>query len=224
MRWEVGGKFTMEGTRTYLWLIHADVWQKPTHYCKAIIFRLKTFLNWRGPVWVMVMFPLSMLGNVPNVSWYSGSEAGAQVLGFDAHWTIHFVFLRCLPLEPRSHTFSPSSSVSSGSWDLVADGGSRGPQEQSWVDKALHHLLMCPLVWHYVSWATCVLPLEFCLCIEILPHVSLLLLSWLILPYTGAHIWHSNPKTKWTCTLLLSKKMKIKILYLYVVNCRGTVT
>ena len=25
----------------YLWLIHVDVWQKPTQYCKAIIFQLK---------------------------------------------------------------------------------------------------------------------------------------------------------------------------------------
>ena len=30
----------------YLWLIHVDVWQKPTQYCKAIIFQLKnTFKN-----------------------------------------------------------------------------------------------------------------------------------------------------------------------------------
>jgi len=25
----------------YLWLIHADVWQKPTQYCKANILQLK---------------------------------------------------------------------------------------------------------------------------------------------------------------------------------------
>ena len=25
----------------YLWLSHVDVWQKPTQYCKAIIFQLK---------------------------------------------------------------------------------------------------------------------------------------------------------------------------------------
>ena len=25
----------------YLWLIHVDIWQKPTQYCKAIIFQLK---------------------------------------------------------------------------------------------------------------------------------------------------------------------------------------
>ena len=31
----------MEGIYLYLWLIHVDVWQKPTQYCKAIILQLK---------------------------------------------------------------------------------------------------------------------------------------------------------------------------------------
>ena len=34
-------KFKREGTYVYLWLIHADVWQKPTQYCKAIVLQLK---------------------------------------------------------------------------------------------------------------------------------------------------------------------------------------
>ena len=38
---KVGGKFKREGTYVYLWLIHADVWQKPTQYCKAIILQLQ---------------------------------------------------------------------------------------------------------------------------------------------------------------------------------------
>ena len=41
MGWEVGRRFTREGTHVYLWLIHADVWRKPTKYCKAIILQLK---------------------------------------------------------------------------------------------------------------------------------------------------------------------------------------
>ena len=41
MGWEVGGRLTREGTYAYLWPIHADVWQKPTEYCKAIIFQLQ---------------------------------------------------------------------------------------------------------------------------------------------------------------------------------------
>ena len=41
MGWEVGGRFKRKGTWVYLWLIHVDVWQKPTEYCKAIILQLK---------------------------------------------------------------------------------------------------------------------------------------------------------------------------------------
>ena len=35
------GGFEREGTCVYLWLIHVDVWQKPTQYCKTIILQLK---------------------------------------------------------------------------------------------------------------------------------------------------------------------------------------
>ena len=31
----------ISGTYVYLWMIHADVWQKPTQFCKAIIFQFK---------------------------------------------------------------------------------------------------------------------------------------------------------------------------------------
>ena len=36
-----GGRFQMEGTYVHLWLIHVDVWQKPTQHCKAITLQLK---------------------------------------------------------------------------------------------------------------------------------------------------------------------------------------
>ena len=38
---ELGGGFRMGGTHVYLWPIHADVWQKPSQYCKVIILQLK---------------------------------------------------------------------------------------------------------------------------------------------------------------------------------------
>ena len=40
MRWEAGGRFKREGMPVYLWLIHADIWQKPTQRCKAIILQV----------------------------------------------------------------------------------------------------------------------------------------------------------------------------------------
>jgi len=33
---EMGRRFRRERTYVYLWLIHVDVWQKPTQYWKAI--------------------------------------------------------------------------------------------------------------------------------------------------------------------------------------------
>ena len=40
----VGGVFREEGTYVYLWLIHVDVWQRPTQYCKVIILQLKKMI------------------------------------------------------------------------------------------------------------------------------------------------------------------------------------
>jgi len=38
---EMGGGLRIGGTPVYLWLIHVDVWQKPSQYCKVIILQLK---------------------------------------------------------------------------------------------------------------------------------------------------------------------------------------
>ena len=37
-RWH---RFSMGGTHVYPWLIHVDVWQKPSQYCKVIILQVK---------------------------------------------------------------------------------------------------------------------------------------------------------------------------------------
>ena len=37
----MGERFEREGTYVYLWLIHVDVWQKPSQHCKAIILKLR---------------------------------------------------------------------------------------------------------------------------------------------------------------------------------------
>ena len=41
MEWKVEGRFKKEWACVYLWLIHVDIWQKPTQYCEAIILKLK---------------------------------------------------------------------------------------------------------------------------------------------------------------------------------------
>jgi len=38
---QMGGRFKREGIYVYLWLIHVEVWQKTTKFCKAIILQLK---------------------------------------------------------------------------------------------------------------------------------------------------------------------------------------
>ena len=38
-------RFKRVGTYVYLWLIHVDVWQKPTQYCKAIILQFNIIFN-----------------------------------------------------------------------------------------------------------------------------------------------------------------------------------
>ena len=40
-RWEVGERFKREEIYVCLWLVHGDVWQKPTEYYKAIILQFK---------------------------------------------------------------------------------------------------------------------------------------------------------------------------------------
>ena len=42
---EMGRWFKREGAYEYLWLIHVDVWLKPTKFCKAIILQLKKKLK-----------------------------------------------------------------------------------------------------------------------------------------------------------------------------------
>ena len=44
----VGQRFKREVTYLYLWLMHVDILQKPTEYCKTIILQLKInkFLKW----------------------------------------------------------------------------------------------------------------------------------------------------------------------------------
>ena len=41
MKWEVGGRLQRERTYVYLWLIHVNVWQKPTQHCISIFLQLK---------------------------------------------------------------------------------------------------------------------------------------------------------------------------------------
>ena len=41
MGWEVAERFKRKGAYVCFWLIHVDVWQKPTQFYKANILQLK---------------------------------------------------------------------------------------------------------------------------------------------------------------------------------------
>ena len=41
---EMGGRFKREGMYLYLWMVHVEVWQKRTKFCKAITLQLKNKL------------------------------------------------------------------------------------------------------------------------------------------------------------------------------------
>ena len=41
----VGGREFQEGGNHALWLIHVDIWQKPTQFCKPITLQLKNKFN-----------------------------------------------------------------------------------------------------------------------------------------------------------------------------------
>ena len=41
MGWEAGGRLKREGAYICLWLVHVDVWLKPTQYCRVIYLAIK---------------------------------------------------------------------------------------------------------------------------------------------------------------------------------------
>ena len=45
---EMRGRFKREGIYVYLWLIHVELLQKTTKFCKAIILQLKKKTNKKG--------------------------------------------------------------------------------------------------------------------------------------------------------------------------------
>ena len=81
---EVRGRLKREGTYAYLWLIHADVWQKPTQHSKASILQLKINIFFKSLQVTNAgegmerREPSYTVGG--NVSWYShyGKQYGSS--------------------------------------------------------------------------------------------------------------------------------------------------
>ena len=60
---EVGGRVKREGTYVYLWLIHADIWQKSTWFFKAIILPLKSKLEKDASSMFYLFFRFNLIFN-----------------------------------------------------------------------------------------------------------------------------------------------------------------
>ena len=67
LRKEMGGRFKRDGIYVYLWLIHVEVWQKTTKFCKAIFFQ------WIMNTFFKVDFPqqraLTLMGEGLSQEW-----------------------------------------------------------------------------------------------------------------------------------------------------------
>ena len=64
MEWEVGVRFKREGTYVYLWLIHVDVQQKTTKFCKAITLQLKKLKKHSAALSQYITVPHSIHGRM----------------------------------------------------------------------------------------------------------------------------------------------------------------
>ena len=87
-----GRRFTREAVCVHLGLIHAGVWQKPTQYCKAIIFQLKNKFKKAARESSFVLFPMRRHSRTVVCELGSGFSSDA---GFASIWILDF-----LALEP----------------------------------------------------------------------------------------------------------------------------
>ena len=56
MRRKAGQRFKRERAYIFMWLIHVDIWQKPTQYGKAIIPQLK--INYKATPPTKLLLPV----------------------------------------------------------------------------------------------------------------------------------------------------------------------
>ena len=85
--WEVGGRFKREEACVYLGLTHADVWQRPTQYCKAIILQLKNKFKKVARESSFVLSPMSRHSTTIVCELGSGFSSD---IGFAGIWILDF--------------------------------------------------------------------------------------------------------------------------------------
>ena len=97
----VGGRPKRERTDVYLWLIYADVWQKPTHYCRAMILHLKINLKKEGTATSWVGGAENCIVRTPT-TWSGTHKRGCN----HCHWSPKGGWWRCPSLPQKRRKIS----------------------------------------------------------------------------------------------------------------------
>ena len=104
-REEVRG-FSGEGTHVCLWVIHVDLWQKPSQYCKVIICQLNESFNKANALLTISLtcIPSSISDFEPGRGG-TGAQKGRSNVGTLAI-LISFVHASSLPLPISTHSLT----------------------------------------------------------------------------------------------------------------------
>ena len=82
MGWEVGRRLKRKEINVYLGLIHVDIWQKLTQYCKAIILQLKINLKKKlKKIVKKIVSPIKIAISIPRSSGTGTEGEWGAVLG-----------------------------------------------------------------------------------------------------------------------------------------------
>ena len=98
-REEVRG-FRGEGTHVCLWMIHVDLWQNPSQYCKVIICQLSEIFEKAD---ALLTISLTCIPSSISDFEYGRDGAGAQRVG--AMW-VPWPSSYLLSMPPASHSLS----------------------------------------------------------------------------------------------------------------------
>ena len=93
---EMGGSFKREGTYVYLWLMHVDVWQITTKFCKALFLQFKNKLIKKKDYLGKLLYYKS-LQDLKSTSWYLSQTLSNNTFYVNDPAKVH-ILLKDVPL------------------------------------------------------------------------------------------------------------------------------